>query len=272
MSIFAFSGRLIAFTFFVSIGLVQTAYAIDETKAPAIVKKSSSGICHDEHSGSYTRTKRFTAYPSVQACLDDSGKLPKSSAKRIVKQAANDALNEGRKFSYLYNRKDWPHWIDQDKDCQNTRHELLIETSTEAVAYKTQNECQVLKGAWYDPYSNDTYFESTDLDLDHIVPLKFAHGRGGSFWSRATRQEFANDTDNLILVKASLNRQKGAKGLDEWLPPNHAYRCEYIGAFMKVVSKYSLTLVPSELRTVSKMQNACSKSNYASLLEQGSTG
>jgi hypothetical protein len=38
---------------------------------------------------------------------------------------------------------------------------------------------------------------------------------------------FANDLDNLILAKASLNRQKGAKGLDEWLPPNHSYRCEY---------------------------------------------
>jgi hypothetical protein len=72
------------------------------------------------------------------------------------------------------------------------------------------------------------------------VPLKFAHGRGGDSWSRKQKAIFANDTDNLILAQASLNCQKGAKGLSDWLPPNHQYRCEYITHFNKVMSKYAL--------------------------------
>ena len=97
------------------------------------------------------------------------------------------------------------------------------------------------------------------LDLDHIVPLKFAHGHGGDKWSRERKQAFANDLDNLILVQASLNRQKGAKGLDEWLPPNHLYRCEFINRFNAVIDKYGLKFIPSEKRIVDKMKLACIK-------------
>ena len=34
-----------------------------------------------------------------------------------------------------YNRDDWNHWIDENSDCQNTRHEVLIEESQETVTY-----------------------------------------------------------------------------------------------------------------------------------------
>jgi hypothetical protein len=116
-----------------------------------------------------------------------------------------------------------------------------------------------LAGERYDPYSSETFTQSEDLDLDHIVPLKFAHGHGADKWIRERKTMFANDLDNLILAKASLNRQKGAKGLTEWLPPNFPYRCEYIARFTTVMVKYKLSYTPSEQRIINRMFYACNK-------------
>jgi hypothetical protein len=226
------------------------------TPTEPIVKQSTSGICHDKTSPSYSRTKKFEGFDSVAECIADGGRLPKSKTNAIDR-ATNEAIEQGNAFVSLYDRSDWPHWLDSDRDCQNTRHEILIQTSIKPVSFKSDKECNVLSGEWYDPYSGDTYIVSNELDLDHIVPLKFAHGHGADKWSRERKALFANDIENLILVQASLNRQKGAKGIDEWLPPNHRYRCEYIKLFNNVMAKYDLAYIPSEQRIVNKLVKAC---------------
>lgn len=226
------------------------------TELETTVKLSSSGICHDHTSSSYTRTKNFKAFDSLQACLGDGGRLPKSKNTQYD-AAEQEAFKEDRNVVALYNRNDWPHWIDDDGDCQNTRHELLISTSKTPISFRTEKSCNVIEGEWLDPYSGDVFRDSIALDLDHIVPLKFAHGHGGDKWSREKRRAFANDRENLLLVKASLNRQKGAKGPDEWLPPNHLFRCKYISKFMYVMDKYDLEIVSSEKRQIDKMLSAC---------------
>ena len=226
------------------------------TPTKTIVKQSTSGICHDKTSPSFNRTKKFVGFDTVAACVADGGRLPKSKTNAIDK-ATNEAIEHGNAFVGLYDRSDWPHWLDSDNDCQNTRHEILIQTSRKPVSFKSDRECNVLMGEWYDPYSGDTYIVSNELDLDHIVPLKFAHGHGADKWNRERKSQFANDIENLILARASLNRQKGAKGLDEWLPPNHRYRCEYITRFNNVMTKYDLAYIPSEQRIVNKMVEAC---------------
>lgn len=41
------------------------------------IKKSGSGICHAPGSTYYSRTLRFAPYPTLKACLDSGGRLPK---------------------------------------------------------------------------------------------------------------------------------------------------------------------------------------------------
>jgi hypothetical protein len=249
--------RVVPFSLLLAFTITTDSLATTSADEPK-VKLSASGICHDETSVSFNRTKNYRAFDSIASCIAQGGRLPKAKTKPIDK-ATYEAIEQGRAFVALYNRGDWPHWLDTDKDCQNTRHEILIQTSTKVVSFKSDKQCNVLSGEWYDPYSSETFTISKDLDLDHIVPLKFAHGRGGDSWSRKQKAIFANDRDNLILAQASLNRQKGAKGLSSWLPPNHQYRCEYITQFNKIMSKYALAYIPSEQRIVNRLVKACSR-------------
>ena len=69
-------------------------------------------------------------------------------------------------------------------------------------------------------YSGEVIFDASKLDIDHIVPLKWDWGHGANEWSKEKREKFANDPVNLVAVEASLNRQKGAKGLDEKNKPS----------------------------------------------------
>jgi len=227
------------------------------TLADNAVKKSTSGICHDTNSTYYERTKNFEAFDSVADCINSGGRAVKNFAGNKV---ASD--NKSKTSSYgtiKYNRKTWKHWSDFDGDCQDTRAEVLINQSQTPVIFDggILKRCRVTAGKWYDPYSDMYYYNDDDLDIDHIVPLAYSHAHGGSSWDSETKEKFANDYENLLAVKNTLNRQKSAKGPAEWMPPNQQYRCEYLEKFDGIVLKYKLTYFTSEERVINRMKSAC---------------
>ena len=109
-------------------------------------------------------------------------------------------------YSRVYNRKDWPHWIDADGGYQNTRQELLIATSTHHTQFKNNKRCTVRYGHWYGVYTGQAFNKASDLDIDHVVPLAHAHRHGAADWTRAQRRAFANDYENLLVVDDSVNQ------------------------------------------------------------------
>ncbi|MFC0444231.1 HNH endonuclease family protein [Pseudidiomarina halophila] len=195
----------------------------------ATVKMSTSKICHDLRSPYYERVKIFTSYPSLDACLADGGRLPKN-----IRANNHATVNPG------YSRNAYKHWIDEDKDCLDTRHELLTDLSTIKVT-TTRNGCRVLRGRWNDPYSGQIIFDAAAIDVDHLVPLAWAWQHGAADWSPQRRKEFANDPVNLFAVKLDLNRSKGARGPYEWLPPNQKFHCQYVSRYLRVMLIYDFT-------------------------------
>jgi len=161
------------------------------------------------------------------------------------------------KPSTKYNRKSWAHWSDFDGDCMNTRHEVLL-SQADGPVKKSPDGCYVSTGTWNDPFSGKILHRASDLDVDHVVPLKWASVHGGVSWSKSKKEKFANDPLNLLAVDDGLNQSKGAKGPTQWMPPNHKFRCAYLGHWQIVLSKYtSLKMTPKEFRVFSKQLNSC---------------
>ena len=184
-------------------------------------------------------------------------KSPCFTNHRQVTDTAQDSREEASRFSTLYDRKQWPHWIDEDRDCQDTRAEILLESSKVAVKFKRNKGCNVTYGQWTDPYTDRSFTRAADLDIDHVVPLAWAHGHGGSLWSREKKRIFANDQANLIAVQASINREKGSQGPDDWLPPNPAYQCRYLTQFVAIVKAYGLRFESVEVKAISPKGKRC---------------
>ncbi|WP_417522300.1 HNH endonuclease family protein [Marinobacter sp.] len=230
---------------------VTAALLVTPTYA-ATVKQSSSGICHDQSSSYYERTKNFKPFSSLDACLRAGGRLPKGYSSSSSSSRNTSAPSSG------YSRDQFGRgWVDTDADCQNSRHEALIAQSTGQVRFKTGRECRVTAGRWISPFTGAVIHDPSQIDIDHVVPLKWAWDHGANHWSRAQRERFANDPANLLSVEASLNRQKGAKGPDQWLPP--ANQCQYMLRFTRVMKTYQLKLSASEERQMAQIRSRVCK-------------
>lgn len=214
-----------------------------------MVKKTPSGICHPPASSYYERTENFRSFNSVEECLGSGGRLP----KRLAQNQSNLSPADRSKS---YERSAFGHgWDDADGDCQNSRAEALIATSSTNVRFATEKKCRVVTGRWISPFTGNVIQNSSEIDIDHMVPLKWAWKRGAKGWSQAKRERFANDMVNLWPVELSLNRSKCAKGPDEWLPPSA--QCGYVARFLRVVKQYDLQPSSSEAGWITSFLNEC---------------
>uniref|UniRef100_A0A8H7XR14 GmrSD restriction endonucleases C-terminal domain-containing protein n=1 Tax=Psilocybe cubensis TaxID=181762 RepID=A0A8H7XR14_PSICU len=68
------------------------------------------------------------------------------------------------------------------------------------------SNCAATSGSWVSPYDNVPTNLASDLDIDHVVPLKEAWVSGARTWTNAQREAFANDLvrPQLIAVTDSL--------------------------------------------------------------------
>lgn len=219
-------------------GIILALVSVTSTVAYAQpVKLTNSGLCHTSDSPYYSRIRHAEQFSSMQLCLHSGGHAYQGSSQKLA----------------VYQRGAFGGWIDADKDCQNTRHELLSSLSTGTIK-STSNGCRITRGRWHDPYTNQVFYDARKLDIDHLVPLKWAWQHGADRWSEQRRERFANDPRNLLAVSASANRQKGASGPLEWLPPNGDYQCQYLVRFLRVSQSYQLTLNSSEQRAFSQLR------------------
>ena len=159
-----------------------------------------------------------------------------------------------------YDRSDWKHWVDSDGDCQDARQEVLIAESLEPVTYETDRECRVATGRWWAPHLGHHLENPSQIDVDHHVPLKNAHLSAGWAWSPETKEEYANylgEENHLVAISARHNRSKGARGPEEWAPPDNSLWCDYATGWAEIKERWNLTMTPVESEIVMDMLGTC---------------
>jgi hypothetical protein len=171
---------------------------------------------------------------------------------------------KGRAASTGYDRDLFgPAWADVDRNGCDTRNDVLQRDLVDIELRSGTQGCVVETGTFHDPYTGTTIgFErgwdtSILVQVDHVVALADAWQKGAQQWSPATRQVFANDPLNLLASDGDANQAKGAGDTATWLPPNKAFRCEYVARQVAVKTLYELSVTTAEQDAMERVLDTC---------------
>ena len=154
-------------------------------------------------------------------------------------------------------------WGKQEGGC-DTRN-VVLQRDLKKVTFTDQKKCLVQSGTLTDPYSGRTIEftrgagTSSAVQIDHIVPLAYAWRTGAQDLTLEERTAFANDLDNLVAVDGPTNASKGAKSLEEWLPPNEDSWCDYAASWTNVKDEYGLWMSQQEQKQAVSILSDCAK-------------
>lgn len=177
------------------------------------------------------------------------------------------AVGEAQKVAY--EREEWNHWIDS-RSCWSVREAVLArdaQAGSLVMKDKSGNAtsdvsvaCDIVSGVWVDPYTGSQFTNPRDLDIDHMIPLKYAATHGGQAWDNARKEAYANSMEgtHLLAVSASANRSKSDKGPGSWKPDNTAYYCDYAQSWVKVSSGWGLSVNQKDYDALASMLETCS--------------
>lgn len=183
--------------------------------------------------------------------------LPPGTPSKATAQAELNSLTVRSQESMTgYSRDKFPHWIGQGDNC-NTR-EVVLERDADYASIGA--DCYPDSGRWYSYYDGAVWYQASDVDIDHIVPLAEAWRSGARNWTTSKRQNFANDLNGpqLIAVTDNVNQAKGDQDPSAWQPPRSGARCAYSKWWIHTKYRWGLHLQSSEKSALQNMLNTCS--------------
>ncbi|HNM83608.1 MAG TPA: HNH endonuclease family protein [Mycobacterium sp.] len=143
----------------------------------------------------------------------------------------------------------------------NTRDDILRRDLADLVVRR--GTCYAERGTLHDPYAGEviTFVRGPDtsdaVQIDHVVSLADAWYKGAREWDDQRRLDFANDPRNLLAVSPKANFDKAFRDAASWLPPNVAFRCEFVARQVEVKSAYGLWVSAKEKRAMSDVLDRC---------------
>ena len=195
-----------------------------------------------------------TAATSTTAASTTTASAPPETTVQLIEQL-RPLIAERDRGLPAYDRDHFAGWIDSDEDCVDTRHEIL---QAEAASFSMNAEgCAVASGEWFDLYTNRTFTDPRDLDVDHVVALADAWVSGAWAWADELLDRFANDFGNLNAIAAGENRSKSARGPAGYSPSAPAAACDYLVQYATVKIRWSLSITPQDFEVVATGLAGC---------------
>ncbi len=207
-------------------------------------------------------TFAIEALPKAQSftlTISESNDLTEGLVEKNIIRLLNWISNEkpDEPLTEDYNRmKQFGRWVQfkKTKGCYDTRAQVLIRDSVVKAESTDDKKCTIEKGEWHDPYSGQVLTQDSDVQIDHMVPLKAAYSAGASTWSRAKKCVYANFTAvsfHLISTSNFENQSKSDKSPEDYIPPNKDYVCTYLKNWLSVKLIWKLKMTESEAQAIS---------------------
>jgi hypothetical protein len=170
-----------------------------------------------------------------------------------------------------YARIKYRLWVDANGDCQDTRDEILVAESKVKVT-----GCDITRGRWFSYYDKKTWTASSDVEIDHLVPLKESWDSGAKKWTAGTRARYANDLADartLVAVTDNVNQSKGDRDPADWVPTYG--KCRYVRQWTAVKIWWGLKVNRAEKAKLTKVAAGCKnvvlKVSKAKIVSAGTT-
>lgn len=176
-------------------------------------------------------------------------------ARDVLEHLAVKDKNTSEKY---YRKLFYNNWSTAADGC-NMREAILKRDLHDIVL----SGCKVQSGILDDPYTGrqinfvrgqDT---SAAVQIDHVVALSNAWATGAYAFDAEKRLALSQDPLNLIAVEGQANQDKLDQDAADWLPPNQAFRCQYVARQISVKYKYALWVTPAEKAAMLQVLAAC---------------
>ena len=160
------------------------------------------------------------------------------------KQICKDTKKAIGNFLSLFRPKKKGGWIDANNDGLKTRFEVLFRDALYCTIRKNKKGKITIDGKWKCKYTGKIFTDHTHVDIDHIVPRKYAKDNKIGLWTQSDYILFENDPENLVAVWKKENNRKGAKAPPQYLPQQNTEW--YVHTFVYVCEKWKIKLPPTK--------------------------
>ena len=246
-----------------SVWVARTAIFVAAALFPSCGDAKFPGASYESNTSVIVASDQFSTI-TVAPSFNNSALAETNSAEISALTAARGLVVKGRAPQTGYSRDEFGQpWTDVDHNGCDTRNDILHRDLVNVTVKPGTNDCVVLTGTLFDNYSEEIiYFQrgtgsSNEVQIDHIVALSDAWQKGAQGWSEATRIIFANDPLNLAATKGAINAAKGDGDTATWLPPNRAFRCDYVARQVAVKHLYELWVTAAEQAAMIRILNTC---------------